>query len=370
MNKLKNTNGFSMLSALFIIAITSFFVTIINEQRNTTSLNVSIVLLDANIANKIAELGIQLGLNELKNNLNYATEYTSAVPILDTQSTTTIFSITGGTISLSLTGSEGDLNSDQIFITSTGTYNDSTRTIILTINKIENKKMLMIEPVTSTDSQFNSRKTTFENLNWEVTTVTENSITVGGETLDPILLLSWNVIYIPQNISIDKNAFTDVDSPVATETISNEANFGILTTEVLYPDTLASTIEANIASQTYEPGTTITFSTTNIQFKMLLLNVFVSGIIHEFSPHGTITEFPAIDPSTVSIISWLPKDTLRSDSSPSPNARIILNIVPSDIYPWSLYTSAGISALDTVLDHVVCQYTNCYIYEIRNVDYQ
>ena len=363
--KTKYNNGFSFISVLFILAVTSLFVTVINEQRSATSLDISVSLLDANIANQIAVLGTHLGLNELATNINYTSDYTSDVPVLDEMDTSTIFGISSGTITLKFVGTSGNISDQQLLIISTGTFGNATRTITLTINKVTNKRMLMIEPIFSTDSQFNTRRDSFENLGWEITTVPENSITFGGASLDPILQISWNLIYIPQNITIDKNEFNEVNSPIVAESIDNTQNFGILASSTTFDDVFTTTLEAQATSQNYSMGTVISFSTINTYFKNLKNVNLVSDAIKEFSDSNISQTQQNDEP----IIVWLPEGGIIADSTPSPNARIVLNNIPNDTYPWSMYTASGLSAFNTILSNISCQYTNCFIYEIRHIEY-
>ncbi len=67
---------------------------------------------------------------------------------------------------------------------------------------------------------------------------------------------------------------------------------------------------------------------------------------------------------------WMPKDTVRKDTTQSPQVRLILNFLPNDTYPWSNITSDGINILGTLLDYIGCNNTNCYTYKVTDWQYQ
>jgi hypothetical protein len=347
--------GYTSLSVVFIILIASFFVVIVNEQRKYEN-NLSIASLDMNTANLIAELGVQLGLNEIKNQINLLS-YTSGEAIFQDQDTSGLLGITGGKLTLVLAGIDGDLSDNQILVTATGVYNNSTRTIVMTVNKVLSKKMLMIQPVFDADSQFNDRISSFQNMGWEITTIPENNDPL---ELEPTITLPWDLIYLPNNITMDKETFYNNSSPIATELISNDGHFGIIDGTLSYQDNFTSNLYANSTTQTHTPSELINFSNNNTHFKTIDPSLFVTGVIQEFSP--TLS-------GLLSVISWLPKNAVRSDSSLTPNARIILNIVPSDSYPWNLYINTGISALDKTLTYISSISTSNYVYEVQDITY-
>ena len=66
-------------------------------------------------------------------------------------------------------------------------------------------------------------------------------------------------------------------------------------------------------------------------------------------------------------IYWFAPNDILSDGSSAPGPRLVLNLQPNDTYPWFLYSTTGLSIIETLVMHVGCTYSNCYNYQLINI---
>lgn len=345
-----HSKGLTMLSVLFILAITSLMVVVINEMAKYDNEITATQNLDNINANKIALLGAQFAINETNYNSNFASDYTSGVPAISN------YSILNGTLDITYTG---DLDNGPLAILVVARYANSTRSITINLYKVPQRRMLLIEP--TSDSQFNARLSALENLGWDVTTVLENDIT--GPS-DNIFARNWNMLYIPSGISFNIQNLSTLATPIVTEILQNTGNLGLLTSNISPSNTTTDALLTLPTSQTDTPGNATTVSSSNFNFKYVNNSDIASSAVLEF----TNNNFSALEQSQRSVMFWVAQNSTLGDGvTLAPQARIALNMEPNVTYPWTLLNANGLSLLSNLIEHVGCSSTSCFAFEIRDI---
>lgn len=121
---MKQQQGISMLSFLFILSISSLFIFVVTDNTKLTNELKVPIMFDALKAQNIAEIGAYFANQEILNNNNLATNYTSGTPALNN------VEYLDGNLTVTFTG---DLTNKPITIESIGSYNNTKKVIRYTV---------------------------------------------------------------------------------------------------------------------------------------------------------------------------------------------------------------------------------------------
>ena len=125
-HKAMQQNGAILLITLVLTLISSVFILLFYQQQQHITLTHPIRI-DALQAENIAKLGIEIGLNEWKTNLNAKNQFTPNQPVLIEYTTM------GGALNLYFNSSTGTFNNNPITIVSVGTYSGISKRIAVDV---------------------------------------------------------------------------------------------------------------------------------------------------------------------------------------------------------------------------------------------
>jgi hypothetical protein len=334
--KIIKRSGAVLLITLVLILISAAFVLLIYQQKQQVSIQTATTFMDMSIAEHIAKLGVDIGLNEWKNDENAKNKFSSSqpTPLL------TGYSILGGNLDL-----YSSINGNLITLTSIGKYNGLTKTIELHLLFTSQKKLvLLVGTGHDTDTSTSDRKTFFESYGWEVTVVSGNPPNLY------IILENVNLIYIASSAETSAiQNVTDLPIPIAMEFSSNSNTLGLsLTSPTLITSITNLTRGSNCHFNYLDDGNNFFNTQTSVYG---YTGSIALGAYIEY----TVNSYP--------VLVFLEPNKIRANGTINPHVRLALPFrISSSPYDWRRFTSTALHGIAQYLDAAGCNYPppSCY----------
>jgi len=355
--------GATLVVALMLLLVVSLLTAFVHERKQLEAESVSPTKMDNRLAEQIARIGIEIGLNEWKYNPTATTDYTENTTVLMD------FPIMGGMLNLEFNDADGDFTINPISIKAIATYNASKRQISVTFYRDEYLSMALIKP-TSASTEYDARKAGLKALGWHIAEIDE-----AEPTPDLIAALSGHhQLYVPFKVSdaffdlATNPGLTDVAIAMATENKAHAFDLGMLSSDTttltapqvdLFPHPIVPPdycFYCTAFGLPLHPAPMTLVSSSHL-FNLVDDADIVSTAYKELSPAPV-----SPPPSSTSLI-FLAKGALRFDLTPAPDTRLMLPIRIDDTQLWSELTNPVglIDMLDNYLYQSGCGSPACGI---------
>lgn len=341
---LRNNDGIVVIAAVFLLAITSLFVSIIqkNKRQNFEIVRAYSSMAEIDNILKFATIFIS---KQIQEDIDFANKYQaysdSQTSIVDS------LSINNASVSINLSG---DLTQGPIIVTITVSKNSITRSLSITFAKNSQVKRMAIIADTRMNPDITDRVAFFQQAGWDINLITRTS-----DLLDVLSTNYYDVIYLTNSINIARNTLTSLHTTVVTESINNSDNMDLLLSSTIFTTINSNMLTSQNSSTFYAANTEVNVSTSP-SFDSIVASSLVQDAIIQFSSTD------AVEPLLNPVIIWLPKGSNTSNGITIQD-RLYLNFTSS----WDNLEESGKNLIANLVDQSVCANYNCTYPVIKNI---